>query len=519
MSEHRAIVRSASIVTLITLVSRVSGLVREQRYASLLGVGTVFDAFVIAYRIPNMLRRLVGEGAVSAAFIPIFSEHLAKRDRKEAFEFANAVLTLTTLGLAVAVILGIVFSPVIVRVLALGWVDTPGKLELTTYLNRIMFPYILLVSVSALAMGVLNSFDRFAAPAFAPVLFNLSIIGMSFVTGWFSDPETALAVGVVVGGVLQIAVQVPGLWRSGWRFLPSFDWKSPAVGRVARLMGPVVLGTGVVQVNVVVGGLFASYLEEGAVSALNLSDRVMELVLGGYAIAIATVILPLMSRQAASRAIDEMKQTLNFASRLVLFITIPSTIGLVVLREPIIRVLFQHGEFGPDATRLTAWPLLFYAVGLSAFAMIKIVVPAFHSMQDTRTPVMVAFLAMILNVAFNFAFFRPLQVGGPALATSLAALFNAAALVYLFVQRQGSIGTRAILSSLARFGVAAAALGLAAHTIIGWPGFYDGQSFPRQVVALAAAVLAGAGVYFGVALLLRCREIGELRRVFSRSGP
>jgi putative peptidoglycan lipid II flippase len=381
-----------------------------------------------------------------------------------------------------------------------------------------MFPYILLVSVSALAMGVLNSFDRFGAPAFAPVLFNLSIIGMSFVTGWFSDPETALAVGVVVGGVLQIAVQVPGLWRSGWRFLPSFDWKSPAVGRVARLMGPVVLGTGVVQVNVVVGSLFASYLEEGAVSALNLSDRVMELVLGGYAIAIATVILPLMSRQAASRAMDEMKQTLNFASRLVLFITIPSTIGLVVLREPIIRVLFQHGEFGPDATQLTAWPLLFYAVGLSAFAMIKIVVPAFHSMQDTRTPVTVAFIAMILNVAFNFAFFGPLQVGGPALATSLAAVFNALALLYLFVRRQGSIGARSVFSSALRFGVASVLLGVAANVVIGIPGVYEGQEFSRQVLGLGVAIGAGTVVYFGPALLLRCREIGELRRVFSGSG-
>jgi putative peptidoglycan lipid II flippase len=283
-------------------------------------------------------------------------------------------------------------------------------------------------------------------------------------------------------------------------------------------MGPVVLGTGVVQVNVVVGSLFASYLEEGAVSALNLSDRVMELVLGGYAIAIATVILPLMSRQAASRAIDEMKQTLNFASRLVLFITIPSTIGLVVLREPIIRVLFQHGEFGPDATRLTAWPLLFYAVGLSAFAMIKIVVPAFHSMQDTRTPVTVAFIAMILNVAFNFAFFGPLQVGGPALATSLSAVFNALALLYLFVRRQGSIGGRSVFSSALRFGVASVLLGVAANVVIGFPGVYEGQEFPRQVLGLGIAIGAGTVVYFGTAFLLRCREIGELRRVFSRSG-
>lgn len=514
MSEHRAFVRSASIVTAITLLSRISGFVREQRLASLLGVGTVFDAFVIAYRIPNMLRRLVGEGAVSAAFIPIFSERVTTRGRKEAFAFANAMLTLTTLALAVAVILGILFSPVIVRLLALGFVDTPGKLELTTYLNRIMFPYILLVSVSALAMGMLNSFDRFSAPAFAPVLFNLSIIAFSFLTGWFSDAETALAVGVVVGGATQVAVQVPQLVRSGWRFIPSFDWRNSAVRRVARLMGPVVVGAGVVQINVVVGSLFASYLEEGAVSALNLSDRVMELVLGGYAIAIATVILPLMSRQAAARQIDDMKRTLNFASRLVLFITIPATIGLAILREPIIRVLFEHGEFGREATALTAWPLLFYAVGLSAFAMIKIVVPAFHSMQDTRTPVAVAVVAMVLNVVFNFAFFGPLEVGGPALATSLAAVFNAVALLYLFVRRQGSIGTRAILGSLVRFGVAAVALGIAADTVIRWPGLYDGQTFARQAGALILAIGVGAAVYFGVTFLLRCREIGELRSIF-----
>ena len=514
MSEHRTLLRSASLITVITLLSRVLGYLRDLRFAFVLGAGVGFDAFVIAYRIPNLLRRLVGEGAVSAAFIPIFSKYLSSENRKEAFAFANAMITIVTCIMTVVVLLGVLLSPWIVRLLAFGFLDTPGKIELTSLLNRIIFPYILFISLSALAMGMLNSFNRFAAPAFAPVLLNLCIIGFSFATDLFPEPEMALALGVVVGGVAQVLIQIPQLRRCGWRFRPSLDFAHSGVRRAGRLMAPVVLGVGVVQVNVVVDSLFASFLGDGAVTALHLSDRVMELVLGGYAIAIATVILPLMSRQAAEGRRDEMKSTLNFASRIILFITVPSTVGLVILRRPIIQVLFEHGEFGPESTELTAWPLIFFALGLSAFSMVKVIVPAFYSLEDTRTPVKVAYCAMFLNVVLNFAFFRPLQVGGPALATSLSGFFNAVTLIYLFIKREGSFGVRSIVESLVRFCLAAVPLGFLASTLIHWPGFYFDQPLTQRVFALWATIGLSAVVYFVAVSVLRCREVGEVLDIF-----
>ncbi len=514
MSEHRTLLRSASLITVITLLSRVLGYVRDLRFAFLLGTGVGFDAFVVAYRIPNLLRRLVGEGAVSAAFVPIFSKYLVSENRKEAWAFANTMITIATCIMSVVVVIGVVLSPWLVRLLAFGFVDTPGKIELTALLNRIIFPYVLFISLSALAMGILNSFNKFAAPAFAPVLLNLSIIGFSFATELFPLPEMALAAGVVVGGITQILIQVPQLRQVGWRFRPRLDFSHPGVRQAGRLMAPVVLGVGVVQVNVVVDFLFASFQGDGAVTALHLSDRVMELVLGGYAIAIATVILPMMSRQAAEKRTDEMKSTLNFAARIILFITVPSTVGLVVLRRPIIQVLFEHGEFDAASTELTAWPLIFFAIGLSAFSMVKVIVPAFYSLEDTRTPVKVAFVAMFLNVALNFAFFRPLQVGGPALATSLSGFFNAITLMFLFAKRKGSFGVRSILDSLARFVLAAIPLGFVASTLINRPGFYLDQPLPQRVFALGATIGLSAVVYFVAVFVLRCREVREVREIF-----
>jgi putative peptidoglycan lipid II flippase len=514
MSEQGKLLRSASLITAITLVSRVFGYFRDQRVAFLLGAGIEADAYTIAYRIPNLLRRLVGEGAVSAAFIPIFSKYLGEENRKDAWEFANSMLTIITLVMAGVTVVGIVTAPLLVRAIAYGFVNTPGKVELTSLLTRMMFPYIFLVSLSALAMGVLNSLHKFAAPAFAPVLLNLSVIGFSFVSEFFESPERALAVGVVIGGIAQIAIQLPQLLRNGWRFRPRLDFSNPGVRRAAKLMGPVVVGVGVVQINIVVGGQFASFLGDGPQMALYLSDRVMELVLGGYAIAIATVVLPMLSRNAATGDVEQMRSTLNFASRIILFVTVPSTVGLVLLRTPIVQVLFEHGEFDQTSTAMTTLPLLFFALGLSAFSIVKVIVPAFYALHDTRTPVRIAVVAMVLNVVFNIAFFRPLQVGGPALATSLAGVFNALALMVVFNRREGSIDVRSILDSLTRFVVASVPMGTVAVLLINWPDFYFGQALGQRIFALALTITSAGLVYFLASYMLRCRELGEFRQVF-----
>jgi len=377
MREHRQLLKSASLISALTIVSRVFGYIRDSRIAFLLGASTAADAYTTAYRIPNLLRRLVGEGAVSAAFIPVFSRYLAEKREKDAWEFANTMLTVTTIFLTIVTLAGILFSPLIVRLFAYGFSETPGKLALTTLLNRIMFPYIFFISMSALAMGILNAFHRFAAPAFSPIVLNLTMIAFSFLGALFGDLTRTLAVGVVVGGALQLCIQIPALLQSGWKIRFKLDFNQPGVRRVAKLMVPVIFGVGIVQINVLVDTQFASYLEEGSVTAIYYADRVMELVLGGYAVAVSTVILPLLSRQAALKEMNEVKATLNFATRLILFITLPATVGLVFLRREIIEVLFQHGDFNAASTALTAWALPFFAVGLSAFSMVKIIVPAF----------------------------------------------------------------------------------------------------------------------------------------------
>src|SRR5262249_40978095 len=268
MHEHRQLLKSASLISALTLVSRVFGYIRDSRIAFLLGASTAADAYTTAYRIPNLLRRLVGEGAVSAAFIPVFSRYIVDEKEEDAWEFANALLTVITFVLTAVTITGILLSPLVIRLFASGFADTPGKLALTATLNRIMFPYIFLISVAALAMGILNSFHRFGAPAFSPIVLNLSMIGFSFLGSLFGDLTKPLAVGVVVGGVLQLAIQLPALVNMGWKIRFRADFHHPGVQRVVKLMGPVIFGAGIVQVNVLVDTQFASYLQEGSVTAI-----------------------------------------------------------------------------------------------------------------------------------------------------------------------------------------------------------------------------------------------------------
>jgi len=512
MSEHRHLLRSASVISAATILSRVFGYIRDSRVAFLLGAGTANDAYTVAYLIPNLLRRLVGEGAVSAVFIPVFSRYLAEDEKKDAWQFANVMLTMISIFLTAITVLGIIFSPLLVSLFAAGFSDTPGKLELTATLNRIMFPYIFLVSLSALMMGILNSLQEFAAPAFAPVLLNLTVIAFSFLGGLFGDVTKALAAGVVVGGVAQIAIQVPPLLRSGWKVQPKLNLLHAGVQRVFKLMVPVIFGVGVVQVNILVDSQFASHLDEGSVTSIYIANRVMELVLGGYAVAVSTVILPLLSLQAAQKRLDEMKRTLNFATRLILFITLPSSAGLMLLRHQIIEVLFQHGDFNAGSTALTSWALLFFAPGLSAFSVVKIIVPAFYALQDTRTPVMIALIAMFLNIGLNLVFIRPLQNGGPALATSISAFFNGLLLMGIFYKRHGSFGMRSIAQSILKFAIASAALAVVVYVLIHWPGFYAGGII-RKAVALAVTIAAAVGTYFMTAFLLRSSELAELRSV------
>ena len=491
-------------------MSRVLGYVRDQRIAYILGTSVVSDSFILAYRIPNLLRRLVAEGSMSASFIPVFATFLKGKESDEWREFANRMFWTLSLLLAAVAVLGVIFSPLLVDMLTLGTSNV--DVGLAVLLNRIMWPYIFFIGLSALAMAILNSFRIFAVPALAPVLLNLSVIGFSLMAYRFDKPAIPLAYGVLLGGLLQLAIQLPLLWKQGMRFRFGISFRHPGIRRVGKLMVPGFVGIGVAQINFVVDTVFATLplMPKGSLMSLQIADRVMELVLGGYAIAVATAILPMMSQQVAERNMAALRQTLSFSLRIVSFITIPAMVGLVVLRQPIIQVLFQHGRFDERSTQMTAWALLFFSFGLPWFAATKIIVPAFYSTQDMRTPVKVAAIVMVANVVFNLMLMEPLRNGGPAAATSLASLLNFALLLGIFVRRHGELGQRSILLSVTKVSVATAVMGMGCWGMLQASGFEQPHPLSWQVAVLAGMLVASIMVYFAMARLLRCEEVSEL---------
>jgi putative peptidoglycan lipid II flippase len=523
LTEKKQILKSASIITLVTVASRVLGYVRDQRLTLLLGTSLAADSFILAYRIPNLLRRLVGEGSMTASFIPVFTGYMADKPREEVWEFAHRLFWTLAVVLAVLTVLGMVFSPGVIHVFTL-FGKAQMRWEEAVYLNRIIFPYIFFIGLAALSMAILNCFRLFGLPAATPILLNISIIVFSIGAVWryFRDPAIALAVGVLVGGALQFLVQVPLLVRQGMRFHFAISFSHPGVRAVARLMVPGFFGIGISQVNFFVDTIFATApkMPGGSITSLYVADRVMELVLGGYAIAVATAILPMMSHQAAAHDIDGMKKTFGFSLRIVSFITVPAAVGLIVLREPIIRVLFEHGRFVAESTRLTARALLYYAMGLPAFAAIKLIVPAFYSTQDTATPVRVAAYALVLNVVLNTMFlvffFPTFQNGGPAFATSLAGYWNFLMLFVIFRLRFGRLGTLEILGSMAKILVCAGLMGVLCWVMLRFSGFAAYTHFLPQLGLFTAMIAGATVVYITLAWLFRCPEVEEVYGVAVR---
>jgi putative peptidoglycan lipid II flippase len=523
VTHKRQILKSASIISIITVISRILGYVRDQRLTLLLGTSGIADSFVLAYRIPNLLRRLVGEGSMTASFIPVFTDYMRNRTPEETWEFANRLFWTFCVILSALTVLGVIFSPLFVRFFSM-FGKNQVQLE-ASYLNRLMFPYILFIGMAALAMAILNCFHIFGLPAATPILLNISFIVFSIAVVWkhFSSAAAALAVGVLVGGIFQFFLQVPQLVKRGMSFKFGVSFTDPGVRRVARLMVPGFIGIGIAQINLLVDTIFANakVMPEGSLVSLYVADRVTELVLGGYAIAVATAILPMMSHQASAGDHEGMKKTFLFALRIVSFITIPAAVGLVILREPIVQVLFQHGRFVVESTRLTARALLYYAMGLPAFAAVKLIVPAFYSTQDTRTPVRVAVITMLanvlLNVIFLFYFFAKLKNGGPALASALAAYFNVFALFVIFRLRFGRLGTRDIAASLAKIAVCSSAMGVVCWGALRYSNFDSINHFLPRLVVFVALIGGATLTYLGIAWALRCGEISEVYGIAFRS--
>ena len=458
MSENSRVVKAAGVVGTATLFSRILGFIRDAVIAWYFGAGFSSDAFIAAFRIPNLLRRLFAEGSLSSAFIPVFTQYMVRRGRPEAFALARSAFMLLSVVLLLIVIGGVFLSPGIVKLVAPGFVS--DKYALTVYLTRLMFPYIFFIGLVALCMGILNVLGHFAAPAFAPVLLNISIIGsVLIIAPSLSVPAVGLAIGVLIGGVLQLALQLPVLWRKGFRLWERARLLHPGLKQVGTLMPPVIIGGAVYQINIVVGTILGSLLAEGSVTYLYFADRLVQFPLGVFAIAAATAVLPSLSRQAATEDFEALKDTFGHALKLVFFISIPAMLGLIVLREPIVALLFQRGEFNVLATRLTAQALLYYSLGLWAFSAVRIVAATFFALQDTRTPVKMAGISILANIVLGVVLMGPLAHGGLALATSLSSILNLGLLVHALRGKLGALGWRSIARSFCKTLMSSLAMG------------------------------------------------------------
>ena len=516
-TENARVTKAASVVGLATFLSRIFGYLRDVVIAAFFGAGAATDAFFVAFRIPNVLRRLFAEGSLTIAFIPIFTEYLKKKSRDDALELANIAFTLLSIILAIVSILGVVFAPWVVKIIGWGFIETPDRFELTVYLTRLTFPYIFFISLVALCMGILNSLRHFAAPALAPLVLNLSMIVAVFLfKGFFDEPITSLAVGVMIGGILQLAMQFPFLIKMGVNIRANFRFNHPGIKRIGLLMGPAVFGAAVYQINVLVGTLLASFLAIGSVSYLYYADRLVQLPLGVFAVAIGTAALPSFSEYVADGHIEKLKETISFSLRLMLFVTIPAMVALIVLRVPIISVLFQRGAFDSFKTFQTAEALLYYSVGLWAFSLIRVIVPAFYSLQDTKTPVKVAVLALVVNVLAGLSLMFPLKHGGLALATSISSAVNVIVLSVILRNKIGRFLDSAFYRSFSKT-VVSSLIMAASIGIVNWimPWSNDG-SFVERSLFLCTAVIIGGMVFVASAFLFRSTEIAAVIRMAQR---
>lgn len=481
-----------------TLVSRVLGLVRDVVIASVFGAGASADTFFVAFRIPNFFRRLFGEGAFSHAFVPVLSEYRVSRSEEEIRDLVGHVAGTLGAVLVAVTVAGVLAAPVLVYVFASGFAAEPGQAALTGSLLRLTFPYLLFISLTAFAGGILNTWGRFGVPAVTPSLLNVSLItAATVVAPRFDEPVTALAWGVLAGGVAQLAFQLPFLWRIRMLVRPRLRRAHEGVRRIVRLIVPAVLGVSVAQVNLLVDTQFASYLATGSISWLYYSDRLMEFPLGVFGIALATVALPSLAARHAENDESAYRATLDWALRLVLVISVPAALGLGLLGVPMIATVFQYGEFGAHAVRMSALSLSAYASGLVAFVAVKVLAAGFHSRQEMRVPVRIAVVAMVANVVLNVLLVGPLAHAGLALASSLAAWLNAALLLRSLrgggIYRPEPGWTR----FLAQVGFAAVALTLVLTWLHGPAGDWLAGGGIERVAMLAGLVAAGACTWFG----------------------
>ncbi len=524
-SRAQRVARAAGIVSAATFLSRLLGLIREQVFAAQFGAGFAVDAFQVAFRVPNLLRDLFAEGAMSAAFVPTLTKAQERDGPDAALRLANLVINFLLVVVSAICVAGILAAPWIVRTLAPGFEAVPGKLELTTLMTRIMTPFLILVSVAAAVMGFLNTRRVFFIPAIAPTMLNISLIAAGYLIAPFCprfglEPIVGMAVGALLGGLGQLAIQLPALRAQGFHWRPVISFRDPDVLRMVSLMTPAAVGIAAVQVNNFVSTFLASTLVEGSVSWLNYAYRLMQLPIGLFGVAVATVTLTEVARHAAQKNMVDLKETLSFSLRLVFLLTLPATLVLVALAKPIVALLYQHGKFTAADTVETARALWAYGVGLTAFSAVRVMVPAFYSLGLARLPVMISFVTIGTTVVLNFILMGPLRHAGLALATSIGSVLNFVLLIWTLRSRIGGIGGRTLALAGAKIFVAAVLAGGAAWLAAGAVERAIGlAALPARLLVVCAGLGAATVVYAGALTLLRVDEFQRLLGRFGRGAP
>ncbi len=512
------IAKSAATVSIAVMCSRVLGLVREQIFAGMFGAGMAYDAFVVAFRIPNLLRDLFAEGALSAAFITVFTDYDTNRSKEETWQLASNVLVFFGVFLSLLTLTGMFFSEHLVNLLASHFSAVNGKTELTTLLTMIMLPFLVVISLSAVVMGILNSKGKFFVPAMASTFFNLgSIIGgvsLAFILPKFGHPAIiGMAIGTLIGGTLQLLMQFPTLLKCGFKFTPHLNIKDSGLRRIITLMIPAIIGLSPTQLNIFINTNFASSCIEGSVSWLNYAFRLVQLPIGIFGVALSIAAMPVLARHAAKKDMEGMKETLVSSLTMVFSLTIPASIGLMLLAEPIIRIIFERGAFTASDTSATAHILILYATGLFAYSANKIMVPVFYALEDTKYPLIAAFIAVgtnLLIISFSIDHFQYLAI---ALSTSCSMMLNFLFLSIVLYIKTGGYSIRYLFKALSKIAIAGSAM---AFLLLWSRSFFMAQlnGGLLQACFVLAAIIAFAAVLYGT--LLHMMKLQELTSVTSK---
>lgn len=508
--------KHAGVVAFFTTLSRIAGLSRDMVTAHLFGANATMDAFNIAFTIPNTLRRFVAEGALTVAFIPVYTELRSQEGLESAKNFYRSVLGLLFITLSILVILGILGATGLVYAFASGFANRPDQMELAISLTRWMFVYVFFISLVALSMGVLNSHKHFATPAASPILLNLAMIGCAYgLYHYFKLPIYALAMGVILGGILQLAAQLPTLYRYGLLLRPSFKLNTKPIKKLLRILFPSVFGIAIYQINLMVLRQLGSYLPEGQITCYSTADRLMQLALGIFAISIATATLPAMSEQTASELNSHHKliQTWSFSTRLTNFITFPAAFGLTVIGLPIVSVLFFHGAYDWEATQLTAHATIAFAPGLISVAFSRTTVQAFYALQDMKTPVWIAAFILVINLGLGLALMR-YEVIGLALSLTLSSFVQTILLVYFLRRKIGLLGGKIMLRSMLEQFFCSAIMAAFAYAICSFGNWADGPSL-KNILLLAASLSAAIFCYAGIHLLFKSEEAHLIKQAIA----